>query len=132
EYDLGPRVQGCDVDHLGVRKLGLQLFDPALDEALLLAGRVVLGILLQIAMRPGFRDRVDDRRALDRLELLELGAQALRALGCDGCLHEKVLAPALGRPCCSGWMIVRTSGRTYATGSGGAVQLRMQLLQRPD
>jgi len=41
----------ADVDDLGVRQFVLELLDAPLDESLLLAGRVVLGVLAQVAVR---------------------------------------------------------------------------------
>src|SRR3546814_13576660 len=70
-----------------MRQLALELLDAALDEALLLARGVVLGVFLQVAVRTRFGDRVDHRRALDRLEFVQLRAQALRALGGQWCSH---------------------------------------------
>src|SRR6185503_9229524 len=60
------------VDHLGGADLAVQLVDPALGEALLLAGRVVLGVLGEVAVGARLGDRLDDGGALDALEALEL------------------------------------------------------------
>src|SRR3546814_16465129 len=86
--DWSSDVCSSDLDNLRMRQLSLELLDPDLDEALLLARAVVLGVLLQVAVRTRLGDRVDHRRALDRLEFVQLCAQALRALGgpwCSNC-----------------------------------------------
>ena len=51
------------VDDLRVGELGLDLGDAALDEALPLLGRVVVGVLGQVAVRARLGDRADHRRA---------------------------------------------------------------------
>ena len=56
------------------------LFDAALDEALLLARRVVLGVLAQVAVRPCLGDRLDDARAIDRLEPAQVLPKLLSTL----------------------------------------------------
>ncbi len=43
--------------------------DPPLDEALALLRRVVIGVLGQVAVRTGVGERLDHRRALDRLQV---------------------------------------------------------------
>src|SRR5690606_35721865 len=60
---------------------------PIFDEALLLAGGVVLGVFLQVAVLARLGDRGDDFRPLDRLEPFQLRAQALGALVGDRSLH---------------------------------------------
>ena len=65
------------VDDLGEGELGLDVLDARLDERVLLAGRVVLGVLAQVAVLAGRRDLLDHLRALDALELLELFLQTL-------------------------------------------------------
>src|SRR5690606_21416093 len=65
----------------------LELLDPAFDETLLLACRVVLGVLLQVAVRTRLRDRGDHGGAPAGLEVFEFGSQALRATGRPGCSH---------------------------------------------
>src|SRR5690606_28847950 len=67
------------IDHFRMRERPFEFLDAALDEALLLAGGVVFGVLLQVTVRPRFGDRIDDGRTLDRLELLQLFAQTLGA-----------------------------------------------------
>src|SRR3546814_5391414 len=44
EHDPGAGIERGDVDDLRMRQLSLKLLDPALDEALLLARGVVLGV----------------------------------------------------------------------------------------
>ena len=55
-----------------VRQVVLELLDPALDEALLLPGGVVLGVLAQVAVGARLGDRLDDARPVLALEPLEL------------------------------------------------------------
>ena len=59
ELDLLAR-QLADVDHLGAAKFVLDLGDPALNEALPLAGRLVFGVFRQVAVAARFLDRPDD------------------------------------------------------------------------
>src|SRR5690606_846761 len=87
EHDAGAGIERGHVDDLRVRQLAFELLDAALDEALLFARSVVFGVFLQVAVRTRFGDRVDHRRALDRLEFIEFRAQALRALGGQWCSH---------------------------------------------
>src|SRR5690606_34387349 len=72
---------------LRIREFALELLDAALDETLLLARGMVFGVLLEVAVGARFRDRLDHRRPLVRRQVVEFGAQALRALGGHGCLH---------------------------------------------
>ena len=84
-----------------VRQLAFQLLDAALDEALLLARGVVLGVFLQVAVRAGFGDRGDHLRALDRLQFVEFRAQAQRAFRWSGgrcCSSLQFLVQFLQRP----------------------------------
>src|SRR5690606_37794616 len=60
------------VDDLGAADLVLDLGDLALDPALALLGRVILGVFGQVAVGARFGDRGDHRGALHRLELLQL------------------------------------------------------------
>src|SRR5690606_23968815 len=76
------------VDQVGVRQLALQLLDAALDEALLLARGVVLGVLLEVAVGAGLGDGGDHFRPLHRLEVVKLLAQALGALERHGGSHD--------------------------------------------
>src|SRR5690606_22856149 len=101
EHDLVAGVELGHVDQLRVRQLRLELLDPALDEALLFAGGVVLGVLLEIAVGARLGDRLDYRGALVRLEVVEFGAQSLRALRGQWCLHVLPVGfqvPAAGCP----------------------------------
>ena len=59
--------------------LRLDLLDAALDEALLLARRVVLGVLRQVAVGARFRDGLDDARPGLGLQPLEFLAQRFGA-----------------------------------------------------
>jgi hypothetical protein len=61
-----------DVDHLGARDPVLDLEDAALDVRLLVLGRVVLGVLGEVAVRARLGDLLHDLRTLDRLEALQL------------------------------------------------------------
>jgi hypothetical protein len=61
-----------------------QLVDASLGKALLLARRVVLGVLAQIAVRARLGDRLDDLRTLDRLEVFQFGAQLVRRRAWSG------------------------------------------------
>src|SRR5262249_52683601 len=79
EHHLAGVRQLRRVDDLGVGELHLDLLNAALDEALLLARRVVLGVLRQVAVAARLGNGLDDRRARLRLEALELGAQRLGA-----------------------------------------------------
>jgi hypothetical protein len=63
-----------------VRQQVLDLLDATLDETLLLACRVVFRVLAQVAVRAGFRNRLDDARALDGLELPEIRPKSLSTL----------------------------------------------------
>src|SRR6266480_2505871 len=57
-------------DHLGAGELVLDLLDAALDESLLLARGVILGVLGQIPVPAGLGDRLDDARPAFRLQPL--------------------------------------------------------------
>src|SRR5262249_19815890 len=65
-----------DVDHLGARDPVVQAEDPALDVRLLLLGRVVLGVLAQVAVGAGDLDLPGDLQPLHGLELLQLFLEA--------------------------------------------------------
>ena len=82
----GRRRRAAGIDDLGVGELRLELGDAALDEALAPRGGVVLGVFREVAVRARLRDRRDDRRALDGLQLLQLGAQQLGAARGHRCL----------------------------------------------
>src|ERR1019366_5112626 len=64
------------VDDLGARELVLELLDPSFHERLALARRMVLGVLAEIAGLARRRDRLDDGRALDAPQLVQLFAHA--------------------------------------------------------
>src|SRR5262245_42818623 len=74
----GDAVARCGrIDDLGGAHLALELGDAPLDERLLLARRVVLGVLGEVAVGPGLGDRLGDGVAIDALQAVELVAQAL-------------------------------------------------------
>ena len=75
------RPGGRRVDDDRRAKPRLDRLDPALEERLLLAGGVVLGVLLEVAVLLGGPDPGDDLRPLDQGQLVELGPQACLALG---------------------------------------------------
>jgi hypothetical protein len=68
-------VERGRVDDLRRGQLALDLEDAAFDEALLVLGRLVLGVLGQIALGTRFRDRLDHRMALDVLQSSQLFLQ---------------------------------------------------------
>ena len=72
----------ADVDHFGPRQLVFNLFDSAFDERLLLARRVVLGVLAEVAVLAGGPNGLDDRRTLYALQMDKLLAQPRCALRC--------------------------------------------------
>ena len=69
--------------------LALQLIDPPLDEALLLARGVVLGVLAEVAVGPSLRDGLDDGVAVDPLEAVQLVAQALESRAGHGSARRR-------------------------------------------
>src|SRR5882672_5214606 len=73
-------VEQLRVDDLRVAELGLDLLDPALDEALALLRGVVLGVLREIAVGARLRDRGDRARTLDVLQPVQLLPQQLRSV----------------------------------------------------
>src|SRR5437899_2662114 len=86
-------ARGGRVDDLG---------DTALDERLLLARGVVFRVLGEVAVRPGFGDRLGDGVPVDALEAIELVAQTLvprtrhrRALDRHGALTYHKRRPVL-------------------------------------
>src|SRR5690606_864600 len=88
EHHAAARVEPGDIDDLGGRQQGLQLGDAAFGEALQFTRGVILRVLLEIAVGTGLGDRRDDARALDRLQPLQLRAQAFGAgLGDGGATH---------------------------------------------
>jgi hypothetical protein len=54
------------------------------DEALLVLGRVVLGVLRQVALRARLGNGLDDGMTLDRLEPMQFFLQLLRAAAGQG------------------------------------------------
>src|SRR5262249_25475654 len=72
------------IDDLGVADLALQLVDPPLDEALLLASRMVLGVFAEVSVGPRLPDGLGDRWALDALEAVEFRAQSLESAARHG------------------------------------------------
>src|SRR3569832_113642 len=79
EHHLAVGIQTCDVDDLRVGEFRLEFGNAALEEALLLFGGMVFGVLLQFAVRTRLGDRIDDARPLYRFEPLQFFTQALRA-----------------------------------------------------
>src|SRR5262249_17888619 len=65
------------LDDVGGADLSLELGDAPLDERLLLARRVVLGVLGKVAVGPGLGDRLGDGVPVDTLQAIELVAQTL-------------------------------------------------------
>ncbi len=63
------------VDDLGVLEEVLELADPALHVALLVLGRVVVGVLLEVALLAGAFDLVGDLDPAAGGEIVELGLQ---------------------------------------------------------
>src|SRR5436305_6847572 len=72
EHHLAARVQRGRVDDLRSGELAFDLADSAFDEALLVLGGLVLGVLREVALGARLRDRLDDGVALDRLQSLRL------------------------------------------------------------
>src|SRR6267143_828061 len=83
EQDGGPEghavARGRRVDDLRGADLRLEVSDAALDEALLLACRVVLRVLGEVTVRPRLGDRLRDRVAVDALQAIELVLELLVA-----------------------------------------------------
>jgi len=75
----------------------LDVLDAALDESLLLARRVVLGILAEVTVRARLGDRLDDARPVLALEPAQLGAQLF------GALQRERLAPHVVTSRCRSW-----------------------------
>ena len=78
EHDAAIGIERRRVDDLGGGELALDLQDAAFDEALLVLGRLVLGVLGQVALRARFGDRLDHGVALDRLQPVQLFLAASR------------------------------------------------------
>src|SRR5206468_8879587 len=70
-------ARGRRLDDLGRADLAFQIVDPRLHEALLLASRVILGILRQIAVGPRLRNGAGDGGTLDALQPVELFLEAI-------------------------------------------------------
>src|SRR5690349_14864039 len=81
------------IDDLAVAELRLQLGNTPLDEALALLRCVILGVLREIAVRARLRDGGDDRRPLNRLQLVQLAAELFRASNGDWNLCHTVPLP---------------------------------------
>src|SRR3989344_2544944 len=79
ELHLAARQLG-DVDHLGPRHAVFDVGDLAFDPALALLGRVILGVLGEIAVRARLGDRRNHGGPLDRLQTLQFFVQGLVAL----------------------------------------------------
>jgi hypothetical protein len=60
------------IDDLRVAQLALDFLDAPLDEALLLAGGMVLGVLGQVAVGARLGNRRHDARTVDGLQPLQL------------------------------------------------------------
>ena len=91
------------VDDLGVGELAFDVFDAAFDEALTLAGGVVFGVFLEVAVFARFGDGLDDGGAVYGFELFQFGAQGFGAAGGHGdFVHRIFLALSLSRDSGSG------------------------------
>src|SRR5689334_17877415 len=75
EHAAAVGVEPRGIDDLAVAELRFQLGDAPLDEALALLRGVILGVLREVAVRARLRDGGDDRRALNRLQLVQLAAE---------------------------------------------------------
>jgi hypothetical protein len=71
---LPPASRVLGVDDLRRRQLAFQLLDAPLDEALLVLGSVVFGVLAQIALGARLGNGLNDRMALDGLEAVQFFA----------------------------------------------------------
>jgi hypothetical protein len=78
DHDL---VAAGRLDDLGVPDERLERLDPPLDERLLAARLLVLGVLAEVAVLAGGLDPLDVRRPLDVAEVVELGPVPLEARG---------------------------------------------------
>ena len=92
EHHAAVRFDGGRIDDLRAGQLRLDLGNAALDKALLFLGRVVFGVFRQIALRARFRDRIDDRRTLNRFQALQFVAQQFcAALRQWNCAHKQLI-----------------------------------------
>ena len=80
EDDPPAPVDGGGIDDLRGTEPSLDLRNPPFDEALLLPRGMVLGVLAEIPVRPGFRERAYDLRPRLALELLQLPSKPLRSI----------------------------------------------------
>ena len=120
-----PGVERVTSMILGVRQLGLDVLDPSLDEALLLARRVVFGVLfLQIAMRARLGESPRSPPAASPSSVRQFGAQRLGALQRHGMLfHRQFLARPLA-PCSSRRLFtVNSSGCCNASTAASAPEM---------
>jgi hypothetical protein len=63
------------VDDIGQRNRAFEFLDAALDKALLFAGRVILGVFLEVAKFTRRGDGLDDGGAFDRLQMFQFRFQ---------------------------------------------------------
>src|SRR5690348_15067529 len=88
EHHARAGVEARDINDFGGGQARFQLLDAALDEALLFACGMVLGVLLEVAVRARFGDRGDHLRPLHRFQALQFGAQTIGAgFGHGGSFH---------------------------------------------
>jgi hypothetical protein len=85
-----PPVSFGHIDHVRAGELVVQFADAAFDEALLLLGGMVFGVLGQVAVRARFSDRRDYVRALNRFEVLELSLKRSMAFCGHGNAFHRV------------------------------------------
>ena len=101
ELDAGARQFG-NVDHIGAADLVFQFHHPAFDEALLLLGGVIFGILRQVAMGARFRDRLDDLVAVHILELVQSSSRPLKPAAVIGIFSMATIPSGKKRLCAAG------------------------------
>src|SRR5690554_676660 len=78
---------GSHIDHLGRRQAALDVADACFHHALLLAGGMILGVLLQVSQLSRLGNGGGDLRTHHRLEVLELFLEGAGALNGHGILH---------------------------------------------
>jgi hypothetical protein len=88
-------VEQLRVDDLRVAELGLDFRDATLDEALLVARRIVLGVLREIAVRARLRDGLGIGRPLDGLQAVQFGAQRFGTAGRHGGFGHQGMDPTV-------------------------------------